>query len=128
MHPIQPLHPLLSAAFSRLTAIAAAGPAGPAGQVGGGRWFLADNVNLNPTGAGAPGAAFAQTALNWMGQYGLWASLAAVVLGGMTYGFSTYAGNTYRAAHGRTVALAGGVGAVIIGLGPSIINLLFHAA
>lgn len=122
MHPIQPL---LSAAFSHLTAVAAVGPTG---QVGSGRWFLADNVTLNPTGAGGPGAAFAQTALNWMGQYGLWASLAAVVLGGMTYGFSTYAGNTYRAAHGRTVALAGAVGAVIIGLGPSIINLLFHAA
>lgn len=123
MHPMQPLHPLLSAAFTRLVAVTAAAPTGH-GQ----RWVLADNVNLNPTGAGAPGAAFAQTALNWMGQYGLWASLAAVVLGGMTYGFSTYAGNTYRAAHGRTVALAGAVGAVIIGLGPSIINLLFHAA
>lgn len=92
------------------------------------RYVLADSVTLNPTGAGAPGAGFVQTALNWMGQYGLWACLAAVVLGGMTYGFSTYAGNTYRAAHGRTVALAGAVGAVIIGLGPSIINLLFNAA
>lgn len=124
MYPMQPMHPLLSTAFSRLAAVAAADPT----VHGGSRWFLADNVTLNPTGAGAPGAAFAQTALNWMGQYGLWASLAAVVLGGMTYGFSTYAGNTYRAAHGRTVALAGAVGAVIIGLGPSIINLLFHAA
>jgi hypothetical protein len=92
------------------------------------RYVLVDNVTLHPTAAGAPGAGFVQTALNWMGQYGLWACLAAVVLGGMTYGFSTYAGNTYRAAHGRTVALAGAVGAVIIGLGPSIINLLFAAA
>src|SRR5689334_3366003 len=90
--------------------------------------FLADSVNLHPTGNGAPGAQFIQTALNWLGQYGLWASLAAVVIGGATYGFSTYAGNTYRAAHGRTVALAGAAGAVIIGLGPSVINLLFNAA
>ena len=90
--------------------------------------FLADPVTLNPTGAGAPGAAFVQTAMNWLGQYGLWASLAAVIIGGATYGFSTYAGNTYRAAHGRTVALAGAAGAVIIGLGPSVINLLFNAA
>lgn len=93
------------------------------------RWrYLADQVNLNPTGKGAPGAAFVQNALNWLGQYALWACLAAVVLGGMTYGFSTYAGNTYRAAHGRTVALAGAVGAVIVGLGPSIINLLYAAS
>lgn len=100
-------------------------PPGPVGR----HWhYLADQVNLNPTGNGAPGAAFVQNALNWLGQYALWASLAAVVLGGMTYGFSTYAGNTYRAAHGRTVALAGAVGAVIVGLGPSIINLLYGAA
>lgn len=97
-------------------------PTGPA------RWILADNVNLNPTGSGAPGADFIQTALNWLGQYGLWACLAAVVLGGATYGFSTYAGNSYRAAHGRTVALAGVVGAVIVGVAPSAINLVFHAA
>lgn len=90
--------------------------------------LVADSVNLNPTGAGAPGAQFIQTALNWLGQYGLWSSLAAVVIGGATYGFSTYAGNTYRAAHGRTVALAGAAGAVIIGVGPSAINLLFKAA
>ena len=90
--------------------------------------LLADPVTLNPTATGAPGAQFVQTALNWLGQYGLWASLAAVVIGGATYGFSTYAGNTYRAAHGRTVALAGAAGAVIIGLGPSAINLLFNAA
>jgi hypothetical protein len=103
--------------------------AGPARTVtGAGGRFLADSVNLHPTGNGAPGAQFVQTALNWLGQYGLWASLAAVVIGGATYGFSTYAGNTYRAAHGRTVALAGAAGAVIIGLGPSVINLLFNAA
>ena len=90
--------------------------------------LVADPVSMNPTGAGAPAAQFIQTALNWLGQYGLWSSLAAVVIGGATYGFSTYAGNTYRAAHGRTVALAGAAGAVIIGVGPSAINLLFKAA
>ena len=99
------------------------GPAGHAGRV-----LLVDSVVLTPTGKGAPGAAFVQTALNWLGQYGLWASLAAVVLGGATYGFSTYAGNSYRAAHGRSVALAGAVGAVVVGVAPSAINLLFKAA
>lgn len=100
--------------------------AGPPGSAAG--RFLADSVHINPTASGAPGAAFVQTALDWLGQYGLWSSLAAVVIGGATYGFSTYAGNTYRAAHGRTVALAGAAGAVIIGLGPSAINLLYNAA
>jgi hypothetical protein len=89
--------------------------------------LVADSVQMNPTGGG-PGSGFIQTAVNWLGQYALWASLAAVVIGGATYGFSTYAGNTYRAAHGRTVALAGAVGAVITGLAPTAINILFSAA
>ena len=89
---------------------------------------LGDAVTLNPTASGAPGAGFAQELLNWIGQYGLWMCLAAVVIGGATYGVSTYAGNTYRAAHGRTVALAGAIGAAVIGIAPSAINLLFSAA
>ena len=116
------MHPVLLMAGVRLLDSRLFEGAAHAGRM------LADDVTLNPTGNGAPGAEFVQTALNWLGQYGLWASLAAVVLGGATYGFSTYAGNTYRAAHGRTVALAGAVGAVVIGLAPSAINLLFHAA
>ena len=89
---------------------------------------LADPVTLNPTASGAPGAGFAQQLLNWLGQYGLWFCLAAVLIGGATYGISTYSGNTYRAAHGRTVALAGAIGAAIIGIAPQAINLLFSAA
>jgi hypothetical protein len=118
------MHALHAVKLAHLTSTAVSAIGRP-GHI---RYWLTDNVTLSPTGAGAPGASFIQTALNWMGQYGLWACLAAVLLGGMTYGFSTYAGNSYRAAHGRSVALAGAVGAVIIGLGPSIINLLFNAA
>ncbi len=92
------------------------------------RHLLADDVHVTPTAQGAPGAAFIQTALNWLAQYALWASLAALLVGGATYGFSTYAGNSYRAAHGRSVALAGAVGAVVTGLGPTAINLLFKAS
>jgi hypothetical protein len=90
--------------------------------------LYADNVTMSPTSSGAPGAQFIQTAINWLGQYALWASLAAVLIGAATYGLSTYAGNTYRAAHGRTVALAGGVGAVVCGLAPFAINTLFGVA
>ena len=88
----------------------------------------ADDVHMTPTGAGAPGSAFVQKLINWLGQYGLWFALAAMLIGGAVYGVSTYGGNSYQGSRGRTVALAGAAGAVIIGLAPTVINLLFHAA
>jgi hypothetical protein len=97
-------------------------------SVGGHVAYLADDVKMSPTGNGAPGAAFAQNLINWLGQYGLWFALAAMIIGGAIYGVSTYGGNSYQGSRGRTVALAGAAGAVIIGLAPGIINLLFHAA
>ena len=94
------------------------------GRVG----YLADDVQMHPTAVGAPGAQFIQTLIDWLGQYGLWFALAAMLIGGAVYGVSTYGGNSYQGSRGRTVALAGAAGAVIIGLAPTVINLLFHAA
>jgi hypothetical protein len=90
--------------------------------------YLADDVTMKPSGTGIPGAKLLQQGMDWLGQYGLWACLAAIVIGGAIYGISTYAGNGYQGSKGRTVALAGAAGAVIIGLAPSFVNLLFKAA
>jgi hypothetical protein len=51
-----------------------------------------------------------------------------MIIGGAIYGVSTYGGNSYQGSRGRTVALAGATGAVVIGLAPTVINLLFRAA
>ncbi len=99
------------------------------GVVGGhARWLLADDVKLSPTASGAPGAALVQQVLDWLGQYGLWATLGTVVVGGASWGLATVGGNSYRAAQGRTIALAGVIGSAVIGLAPAAINLVFHAA
>ena len=97
-------------------------------HVGGDVRYLADDVHMTPTGNGAPGAHFIQQLIDWLGQYGLWFALAAMIIGGAIYGVSTYGGNSYQGSRGRTVALAGAAGAVVIGLAPTVINLLFHAA
>ena len=55
---------------------------------------LVDDVTMSPSGSGIPGGALMQKLINWGGQYGLWVSLLAI----------------------------------IIGLAPSAINLLFKAA
>jgi hypothetical protein len=114
------------------TALSSAGDGGVGGLLariaGHGRRFRADDVQMHPTGGGAPGAAFLQTGINWLGQYGLWFALAAMIIGGAVYGVSTYGGNSYQGSRGRTVALAGAAGAIVIGLAPTVVNLLFHAA
>ncbi len=90
--------------------------------------YLADDVTMKPSGIGIPGGKLVQQIINWAGQYGLWVSLIAMLIGGAVYGVSTYGGNSYQGSRGRTVALAGAAGAIIIGLAPSAINVLFKAA
>ncbi len=89
--------------------------------------FMGD-VTLNPNSNGMPGAGFAQTLLDWMGQVALWGSLAAILVGACIYGLSQHIGNTYGASKGRLLALAGAVGAGLTGIAPTAINLLHTAA
>lgn len=88
---------------------------------------LAD-VSVNPSSDGMPGAAFAQTLIDWIGQIALWGSLISILIGAAIYGLSQHVGNTYGASKGRLLALAGTVGAGLTGLAPTLVNLLHAAA
>ncbi len=85
-------------------------------------------VELNPSGEGMPGASFAQTLINWIGQIALWGSLVSILIGAAIYGLSQHVGNTYGASKGRVLALAGAIGAGLTGLAPTVVNLLNEAA
>ena len=85
-------------------------------------------VELNPSGEGMPGASFAQTLINWIGQIALWGSLVSILIGAAIYGLSQHVGNTYGASKGRVLALAGAIGAGLTGLAPTVVNLLNQAA
>ena len=85
-------------------------------------------VELNPSGEGMPGAGFAQTLINWIGQIALWGSLVSILIGAAIYGLSQHVGNTYGASKGRVLALAGAIGAGLTGLAPTVVNLLNQAA
>ena len=85
-------------------------------------------VELNPSGEGMPGASFAQTMINWIGQIALWGSLVSILIGAAIYGLSQHVGNTYGASKGRVLALAGAIGAGLTGLAPTVVNLLNEAA
>ena len=91
------------------------------------RVVFADPVNPTPSTDGMPGAALWNQVLGWLMQWGLWLSLAAIVLGAGGWWISASTGSYGGAARGKQLVLGGAIGALIIGLGPTIVNLLFHA-
>lgn len=85
-------------------------------------------VEVSPSAEGMPGAELIQQILDWTQMVALWGSLGALLAGAAIYGLAREGGN-YGAAHrGRSLALGGVVGALLAGLAPSAVNLLFDAA
>ena len=89
--------------------------------------FLAQ-VSVNPTVEGMPGAALVQKLLNWTQMVALWGSLGAVLVGAAMYGLAREGGSYQNASRGKGLALGGVVGAILAGIAPAAVNLLFQAA
>lgn len=90
--------------------------------------YLLAAVNVDPTSAGMPGAQLIGRLLSWLSQLALWGSLASILVGAAIYGLCKEGGHGYNAARGRSLAAGGAVGAVLAGLAPTIVNMLFEAA
>ena len=87
---------------------------------------FADDVAVNPTGAGAPGSAGVQKFLDWMGQYSLWMLVGALLLGGGIIGVGQLSGHQ-GASRGRSAITGAGLGTMVVGMAPFIVNTLFAA-
>lgn len=85
-------------------------------------------VDASPTSSGMPGAGLIQNLLNWLSQLALWGSLASILCGAAVYGLASSGGNYAGAYRGKQLAVAGAVGAILAGIGPTAVNLLFSAA
>jgi hypothetical protein len=85
-------------------------------------------VQVQPSAEGMPGASLVQQLLNWLSQAALWGSLASILVGAAVYGLSQQSGNYAGAYKGKTLAVAGAIGACLAGLAPTIVNLLFRAS
>lgn len=85
-------------------------------------------VDVEPDAAGMPGAELIQQLLNWSQMLALWGSLGAVLVGAAMYGLAREAGGYQQASRGKTLAMGGAVGAILAGLAPTAVNLLFSAA
>jgi hypothetical protein len=82
-------------------------------------------VEVNPTGVGAPGRQTIQDLLDWLGQYPLWACVAAIVAGGGMFAWARRSGAAGMAVTGTAFAGGGVVGTILVGLAPEIVNALY---
>lgn len=85
-------------------------------------------VDVTPESSGMPGAELIQQLLNWTQMVALWGSLAALLAGAAMYGLARESGSYGGASKGKAVAIGGAVGAVLAGVAPAAVNLLFRAA
>lgn len=85
-------------------------------------------VEVDASSDGLPGADLIQQLLNWAQMIALWASVGALLVGAATYGLAREGGSYGAASRGKSLALGGVVGAILAGLAPTAVNLLFEAA
>ncbi len=85
-------------------------------------------VKVNPSANGLPGAALIQRLLNWAQMVALWGSLGAILVGAAMYGLAREGGSYGGASRGKALAMGGIVGAILAGLAPTAVNMLFKAA
>jgi hypothetical protein len=91
-------------------------------------WGLIAQVTVEPDSTGMPGADLVQRLLNWTQMVALWGSLAALLVGAAMYGLARESGGYGSASRGKSLALGGIIGAIIAGVAPTAVNLLFEAA
>ena len=89
---------------------------------------LLAQVSVSPDSSGMPGAALIQRLLNWTQMVALWGSLGALLVGAAMYGLAREGGSYTGASRGKALALGGVVGAILAGVAPTVVNLLFQAA
>jgi hypothetical protein len=85
-------------------------------------------VHVSPSSAGMPGAELIQTLLGWAQMVALWGSLGALLAGAAIYGIARESGSYGAAGRGKTMVIGGAVGAILAGLAPAAVHLLFEAA
>ena len=81
-------------------------------------------IDVTPSNAGLPGAAFWQQVLGWLAWGGLAGSLASLLIGGAVWGLGHVNGNALGSSKGKMFALGGMAGAILVGLAATIVNTL----
>ena len=90
--------------------------------------MILGQVQVTPNSKGMPGAALVQQLLDWSQMVALWGSLGALLVGAAMYGLAREGGSYSNASRGKGLAIGGVVGAILAGVAPTAVNLLFKAA
>lgn len=85
-------------------------------------------VDVSPSTDGMPGADLIRRLLSWLSQLALWGSLGSILAGATVYGIAQNSNSYNGAFRGKQLAVAGAVGALLAGLAPTAITMLFRAA
>ncbi len=119
---------MIRTTWARWRRLAAVGAVALLGLVGLAPAASAQDVEMTPTADGAPGGEMTQKLIDWLGMFALWGSLAAMVAGAAIMGISQRSGGYGGSTTGRYLAIGGAIGAIVAGLAPTVVNLLFDAA
>ena len=85
-------------------------------------------VSVDPNSTGMPGADLIQRLLNWSQMLALCGSLGALLIGAAMYGLAREGGSYGGASRGKALAMGGVVGAILAGVAPTAVKMLFEAA
>ncbi len=89
------------------------------------RFLAEDIVSAEPSSSGLPGGEFITQGLNWLLIGALWGSLASLLAGALLWGLGQMSGNAQGASRGKTLVVAGLVGALLAGMSVSLVNQLW---
>lgn len=84
-------------------------------------------VNFNADPTGLPARNLIETSMSWLSVAALWASLASLLLGAIFLGLGVLGGSGNSKGLGKSLVIGGVVGALIVGLAPTIVNELYKA-
>ena len=86
---------------------------------------LAD-VTLNPDPTQLPGGSTLQSLTNGIGGWALILSLVGLVIGAAAWALGAHSQNYHQSFVGRRTVLVSGLAALLIGVGPEIINFFYN--
>ena len=88
---------------------------------------LAPKVKLNPNAENLPGSNVLQNLTNGIAGFALYACVAIMVIGAVTWAVAARADNFQRTAQGKQAVIVAGVAALLIGGADAIINFFYDA-
>lgn len=90
------------------------------------RALFADILNISPDASGLPGFGTAQHLVDGLQLGCVLLCVAAVFVGAVAWAFGAQTNNYRSSGAGKLAVISGGLGAVLVGFGPALVQTLFH--